>query len=247
MRFLCFSLTHVGTDLTQSSAITFSVTEVADSMGWESHIVRSELGGLSVNDRGTGGPNTTASSVLVEFGTLSFHLRAPGDLTPAERDAVCDFLYSKVKGQEEREVEKLHLFHAVLRSVAYQTHEECFENKEETAEKQNTLNRMIKKYFSKEGLSSSYLDQLNIPILTTQSALTPEQERQVCDDISALISIHSEHRFTGRAIARIFHGIASPLFEAIVWGGQKRFWRRHMDVGFNLLCQLATKELLNFR
>ncbi len=237
--------THAGTDLTQSNSLQFSVVEVSDSMGWESSIVRSELSGLSINDRGTGGPNTKASTVLVEFGTLSFHLRAIGDLQPEERDTVCNYLYTRVKEQEESEVNKLHLFHAVLRHIAGKTYQECFENEQETANKLDTLTNMIKQYFSKEGLSATHLEEMNIPILRIQCDLTPQHKARVCYDIHSLVSIHSDHQFTGRSVARIFHGIASPLFEAIVWGGQKRFWRKHMDVDFNTLCQMATKELLN--
>lgn len=216
-------------------------------MGWESHIVRSELNGLLFNDRGTGGEGGARSTVMVEFGTLSFRLRSPGDLSSEERDYVCDFLYSKVKHQEEREVENLHVLHAVLKSVASTSHQDCFDNENETSKKLQTLNKMIKQYFSKEGLDSNHLEEIGIPILKTQNVLSPDLERQVCDDIHSLVSIHSEQSFTGRAVARIFHGIPSPLFEAIVWGGQKRFWRRHMDVDFNLLCQLAKQKLLDMR
>ena len=42
---------HAGTDLDKSGEMTFSVIEVANSMGWESHIVRSELSGLQYNDQ----------------------------------------------------------------------------------------------------------------------------------------------------------------------------------------------------
>lgn len=242
-------LLHIteGTNLDGSSTITFSVTETADSMGWESYIVRSELNGLLFNDRGTGGASKARSTVLVEFGTLSFRLRSLGDLTSDERDHVCDFIYSKVKCQEKREVEKLHVLHGVLKSVASTIHHDCFEQENETAKKLKTLNEMIKQYFSEEGLDSNHLEEIGIPILKCQMMLPPEVERKVCDDIHSLVSIHSEQSFTGRTVARIFHGISSPLFEAIVWGRQKRFWRRHMDIDFNLLCQLAKQKLLDMR
>ncbi len=244
--FIC-CLFRTGSDLTQSTSVEFSVVEVSDSMGWDSSIVRSELSGLSINDRGTGGPNTKASTVLVEFGTLSFRLRALGDLRSEERDIVSDYLYTKVKGQEENDVEKLHLFHAVLRHIAGTTHEECFQNEQDTANKLDTLNNMIKQYFSKEGLNAVHLEEMGIPIIKAQCSLTARHKAALCNDIHSLVSIHSEHSFSGRAIARIFHGIASPLFEAVVWGGQRRFWRKHLDVDFNTLCQITTQELVNFR
>lgn len=216
-------------------------------MGWESYIVRSELSGLLYNDRGTGGASKAKSTVLVEFGTLSFRLRSLGDLTSEERDYVCDFLHSKVKGQEERDIEKLHVLHAVLKSVASNGHQDCFSNERDTAEKLHNLNNMIQRYFSKEGLNSSHLEKLGVPVLNTQTELPPQVEKRVCDDIHSLVSIHGDQAFTGQAVARIFHGISSPLYEAVVWGGQKRFWRRHLDIDFNVLCQLAKTKLLAMR
>ena len=70
-------------------------------MGWESHIVRSELHDLQYNDRQTGSRSGANSTVLVEFSNLAFHLRSPGDLTAEEQDSVCDSLYKRVKKQEE--------------------------------------------------------------------------------------------------------------------------------------------------
>ena len=46
---------------------------------------------------------------------------------------------------------------------------------------------------------------------------------------------HQEHTWSGRAVARIFHGIQSPNFPAKQWGRVRGSWRRHLDVDFNLL------------
>ena len=242
--------------------MTFSVIEVANSMGWESHIVRSELNSLQYNDRGTSSSvlNGARSTVLVEFSCLAFHIRAPSDFMPEERDHVCEFLTKKVKSQEEREVEKLHLLHAVLQSISQNSHFNCerddtdYETRMEegvpavSARKpQSTLRDMIHRYFSSEGLDRAYLSGLGIPVLPVLQEITPEQEQQVRGDVHSLIAIHSDLQFTGRTVARIFHGIASPLFPAEVWGRQHRFWRKHLSVDFNTLCQIATIKLLELR
>ena len=242
--------------------MTFSVIEIANSMGWESHIVRSELSGLQYNDRGTSGSslNGARSTVLVEFSGLAFHIRAPGDFAPEERDHVCEFLTKKVKSQEEREVEKLHLLHAVLQSISQNSHFNCERNDidSETAvnesapaagarQSQSTLRDMIHRYFSSEGLDRTFLANVGIPVLPVLQEVTPEQEQQVRSDVHSLVTIHSDLQFTGRKIARIFHGITSPLFPAEVWGRQYRFWRKHLSVDFNTLCQIATMKLLELR
>ena len=241
--------------------MTFSMIEVANSMGWESHIVRSELNGLQYNDRGTSGSthNGARSTVLVEFSGLAFHVRALGDFTSEERDHVCEFLSKKVKSQEEREVEKLHLLHAVLQSISQNSHYNCDRNDAEsetgmeenmpvgTRESQSTLRDMIHRYFGSEGLDGTFLANLGIPVLPVLQEITPDQEQQVRGDVHTLVTIHSDHQFTGRTIARIFHGIASPLFPAEVWGRQYRFWRKHLNVDFNVLCHIATMKLLELR
>jgi ATP-dependent DNA helicase Q4 len=238
--------------------------EVADSMGWESHIVRSELNGLQYNDRGTSGSslNGARSTVLVEFSGLAFHVRAPGDFMPEERDHICEFLAKKVKGQEEREVEKLHLLHAVLQSISQNCHFNCERNDIESESRmeedsvpatgarqpQSTLQNMIHRYFSSEGLDRTFLaSSLEIPVLPVLREITPEQEQAVRSDIHSLAVTHGDLQFTGRTVARIFHGIASPLFPAEVWGRQHRFWRKHLSVDFNTLCQIATVKLLELR
>ena len=259
---------HPGTDLDHSGDMTFSMIEVANSMGWESHIVRSELSGLQYNDRGTSASsslNGARSTVLVEFSDLAFHIRAPGDFTPEEHDHVCDFLTKKVKGQEEREVEKLHLLHAVLQSISQNSHFNCERNDDIESETrmeeeersipaagatqpQSTLHDMIHRYFSSEGLNRTFLtSNLGIPVLPILREITPEQEQVVRSDVHSLVVTHGDLQFTGRTVARIFHGIASPLFPAEVWGRQHRFWRKHLSVDFNTLCQIATVKLLELR
>ena len=257
---------HPGTDLDHCGEMTFSVIEVANSMGWESHIVRSELSGLQYNDRGTSGSslNGARSTVLVEFSGLAFHVQAPGDFTPEERDHVCDFLTKKVKGQEEREVEKLHLLHAVLQSISQNSHFNCERDDDIQSETrmeeersipaagatqpQSTLHDMIYRYFSSEGLDRTFLtSSLGIPVLSILREITPEQEQVVRSNVHSLVVTHGDLQFTGRTVARIFHGIASPLFPAEVWGRQYRFWRKHLSVNFNTLCQIATAKLLELR
>lgn len=246
----------LGEDLDGSNHMTFSVTELANSMGWESHVVRSELMGLQINDRGTcpahqGGHSGT---VLVEMEALAFRLSSPGDLTPDEREGLIQSLSAKVTEQEKREVEKLLLLHSVLRSVAMETRSARVTKvvAEETLGEGGvatkiSLKDVIKQYFSCQGLKTADLAKLGISVTMPSSELSCEEEDLIGRDIASLVTQHSDHHFTGRAIARILHGIPSPLFPALVWGGQRGFWRKHLRVDFNTLCQLATKTLLQLK
>jgi len=242
---LCFS-SVAGTDLDHANSISFSLVGLSDSMGWESHIVRSELRDLQYNDRQTGSRSGANSTVLVEFSNPAFHLRSPGDLTAEEQDSVCDSLYKRVKKQEELDIKKLHLLHSLLQSVAYDDIYDCFSGGDD-GQNQVMLKSLIHQYFEGE-LDSEHLSQLGIsPLEVASPETSPDLRNEICQSIHALVTLHTDQKFTGRAIARIFHGIASPCFPAVVWGRQPRFWRKHLDVDFNLLCQIATRKLVELR
>lgn len=71
---------------------------------------------------------------------------------------------------------------------------------------------------------------------------------QLLCDIQQFIHVYGpEHSLTGRAIARIFHGIDSPRFPATTWGRVRRFWRAYLNVDFNLVLREASKLLLTMR
>lgn len=61
--------------------------------------------------------------------------------------------------------------------------------------------------------------------------------------IRDIIFTNNDQNFTGRAIARIFHGIGSPCYPSEVWGKVRKFWRCLLHVDFNLLVKLANEEL----
>ena len=54
------------------------------------------------------------SGVVVEFSTLCYHLRSPGDMSPDELDEVVDFLMERIETQEKTELFHLENFHRTL-------------------------------------------------------------------------------------------------------------------------------------
>ena len=238
-------------DLDNACHLTFSVIELANSMGWESQVLRSELVGLQFNDRGTCHMHKGIhSTILVEMDKLSFHLVAPGDLTSDEREYLIQLLREKVNKQEKRAVEKLHILHAILKAAANRTsdsHGRTQMSSHERVGEGFSLEGIIKQYFSVEELSPLDLTGQGIPVMPTSLELSHDQEEEASHDVTLLVTRYSDQQFTGRAIARIFHGISSPKFPAVVWGSQGGFWRKHMDLDFNKLCNIATRKLLELR
>jgi len=71
-------------------------------------------------------------------------------------------------------------------------------------------------------------------------------EEQIAADVRNLIIRYKDTKFTGRAVARIFHGIQSPNYPALIWS-KCRFWRVHIAANFNVICKIATREILALR
>lgn len=71
-------------------------------------------------------------------------------------------------------------------------------------------------------------------------------DNEIASDIRQMISMYPENTFSGRALARLFHGIQSPCYPAVIWGRCK-YWRAHMKVNFSRLVSLGNAELLKMR
>lgn len=61
-----------------------------------------------------------------------------------------------------------------------------------------------------------------------------------------MINMYPENQFTGRTVARIFHGIQSPNYPAVMWGRCK-YWRAHSKSDFNRICKLANSIIIKMR
>ena len=239
----------------KSSTLTFPVVELADKMGWDLSPVCRELRALQWNTSlslDNSLSNMGQSGILVEFSDLSMHHRAPGDLSDSERDSVCDFLEDRIIAEERSQLQQLQFVYDSLKSVSCSEFWQCADAVDEEADKQ--LKQLVRSYFedcndkTKEELAA--LAKARKGARGIPSSITRDDHVNwdvVSRDIRALLGVHHDHSFTGRAIARIFHGIDSPCYLAEVWGRDRRFWRKHLDVEFNSLRKFATQELIRFR
>ncbi|XP_052604115.1 ATP-dependent DNA helicase Q4 isoform X4 [Peromyscus californicus insignis] len=222
--------THQG-----SSSFEFDMVELADSMGWELASVRRALHQLQWDQQPKrGAPRGTG--VHVEFSELAFYLHSPGDLTDEEKDQICDFLYSRVQARERKALTHLRHISKAFRSVAFPSCGPCLEQCDE--ERSNQLKTLLSHYFEEE---ESVKDEQGPE--PGQNELQ-DWEDHIRRDIRQLLSVRPEERFSGRAVARIFHGIASPCYPAQVYGQDRRFWRKYLHLNFHALMRLATEELL---
>ncbi|XP_067009725.2 ATP-dependent DNA helicase Q4 [Anabrus simplex] len=212
-----------------SHKIEFSVIDIAAALGWDSGLAKSRLKNLEwqkVNDK------WRRTGLIVEFSCLGFRVQAPGNLQPAELDEALDSLHERVKYQEKTSHQNLQAVFNAFTSVAFSTCSDCLDDVD--LDRSERLKVVIREYFQHETLDIEVETQ---PL---------ESEEQVIADVRQLVCSYRDHTFTGRAVARIFHGIASPCFPALVWS-RCRLWRSHLSEDFKLLSKIASREILQLR
>ncbi|XP_026155318.1 ATP-dependent DNA helicase Q4 isoform X2 [Mastacembelus armatus] len=219
--------------------LEFDVVEVADTMGWQLPLVKRGLRQLQWStDRGGG-----RSGVLVEFSSPSFYFRSYGDLTADEMDRVCWFLHSRVQDQERTQLYQLTACFKAFKSVAFQSVLSCIDDLDESRSLQ--LKDLLSEYFDKRRDRDHTLKPVDIEELDKYKLL--DWENQIRADIRSFLSTRSDEKFSGRAIARILHGIGSPCYPAQIYGRDRRYWRKYIQFDFNQLIRLATQEIIHIK
>uniref|UniRef100_A0A3B4UIT2 DNA 3'-5' helicase n=1 Tax=Seriola dumerili TaxID=41447 RepID=A0A3B4UIT2_SERDU len=200
--------------------LEFDVVEVADTMGWQLPLVKRGLRQLQWStDRGFG--------ILVEFSSPSFYFRSYGDLSDEEMDRVCQFLHNRVQDQERTQLYQLTTCFKSFKSVAFQSVLSCVDDLD------------VSRSLQLKNLLSEYFDKRRDRLL--------DWESQIRADIRSFLSNRSDEKFSGRAVARILHGIGSPCYPAQTYGRDRRYWRKYIQFDFNQLIRLATQEIIHFK
>ncbi|XP_015283440.1 PREDICTED: ATP-dependent DNA helicase Q4 [Gekko japonicus] len=247
---VCLAQQHLeGIDLTHASSVEFDVVELADSMGWEVLPVKRALRQLQWNTPLQNGSYAPGKSrVLVEFSELSFYLRSYGDLSDQELDSVCDVLHGRVVGREKAALRQLQLCFQAFQSVAFRSSALCCDCGDE--ERSSRLKALLMDYFEKAMMpeeADPVLQDDKQGVESLQDIKLRDWEEQIRADIRHFLSIRQDEKFSGRAVARIFHGIGSPRYPAQVYGRDRRFWRKYIHFDFNKIMHLATEEIIRWK
>ena len=208
---------HGSPESVSKGYVCASISAVSRRMGWEYATLKRELGSLAHNDRGTGGDQR--SSVIIEMTDLSYMFQIY-HRKDNKVEQIVEFLEAKIEETEVMSLSKLALFAEMLTTGSSTKNEVLFREK-------------IRKYFEDDLVYS-------LPPSLTDVSIIPRLRQE----IGAFIVTHSDSTFTGRAIARIFHGISSPKFPAHMWGSTP-YWRKYMNAGFHIIRKMAEKELGN--
>ncbi|XP_056597984.1 ATP-dependent DNA helicase Q4 [Triplophysa dalaica] len=226
-------------------SLEFDVVELADTMGWQLPLVKRGMRSLQWGSGSYGG--TGRSGIHVEFSALSFYFRSYGDLMPDELDAVCAFLHGRVMAQERTQLYQLKACFKAFRSVAYRNCSECMDDLDES--RSHTLKDLLRDYFDKRrnlDMSKPCEDEDDEEESLNKCKMR-EWEAQICADIRGFLANRSDEKFSGRSVARIFHGIGSPCYPAQIYGRDRRYWRKYIQFDFNEIRRLATQEIIRTR
>nr|XP_061786920.1 ATP-dependent DNA helicase Q4-like [Nerophis lumbriciformis] len=218
--------------------LEFDVVEVADTMGWQLPLVKRGLRQLQWSFVGG------RSGVHVEFSSLSFYFRSYGDLSDDELDRVCQFLHKRVQDQERSQLYQLSACFKAFKSVAFQNVVSCVEDLDEARSLQ--LKDLLSDYFDKRRDRDLTQHPLDVHESLDQYKIL-DWENQIRADIRSFLSTRSDEKFSGRAIARILHGIGSPCYPAQTYGRDRRYWRKYIQFDFNQLIRIATQEIIQFK
>ena len=223
---------EAGEELT--NMLEFPVVELSARMGWKSGLVKRDLKQLAWNEK-----LKRKSGVLVEFSDLSFHFElVKSDLDGDQMNGLKDRLKSRATVQERRELSQLQ---RVFRCFSFVAQPSLKESSSRNLEKSQKLKEFIEEYFESAEDFECGDAEVQIP------QLTPDAEMRIKAEVKTFVLTHTDHKWNGRAVARIFHGISSPNFPAQVWGRVRRYWRSHMDVDFYALCQAAKEAIVSIR
>ncbi|XP_019849939.1 PREDICTED: ATP-dependent DNA helicase Q4-like isoform X3 [Amphimedon queenslandica] len=197
-----------------TNQLSFSLTEVANDMKSNSMEL---LQGLQ----------SMGNNVIVESSNLSFYARVLKATSNEDKDCICQDMLSKIQKKERKDLHRLQQFSSVLMLMSQDCTSKVF------------FKDIIAVYFN-AGLSSEYLRSLGIEAPLHFNTTSDEI---LIRDIHVLMGMYPDNQFTGRAIARVFHGIGSPCYPADVWGSCP-FWRKHLDCDFYHVCDIATKQII---
>lgn len=220
-------------NITKNSILEFNVIEVAAAIGWESGMTKYHLKNLewTIKDG-----ISKRSHLKVEFNTLGFRLKTPGDLSASELDSVLDELHHTVNTQEKVMLCQLEEINKVFKEFSTRLCDNIIFTEETLEEKSNKIKQIINNYFTRES---------NLPDNVVLQERPLDVER-VTSDVRALIATYKDCKFTGRSIARIFQGISSPNYPALVWGRCK-FWRSHIHEDFDGIVRIATQQIIQMK
>lgn len=217
-----------------SNVIEFSVIDISAAIGWDSGVVKYQIKNLEWTNNENGLPKR--SPISVTYYDLGYRVKTPGDFLPEECEQALISLYERTVEQEKSQLRQLEFVYNSLVDVFYNSCLGCAKVDDTVIEKSNKLKETIRSYF-----------KYDCPQITDiEVVLEDHVINEISNNVSNLINMYPENNFTGRAVARIFHGIQSPKYPALIWSRCK-YWRKTMEYDFNSIVKIANNIIVEMR
>ncbi|CAK8695930.1 unnamed protein product [Clavelina lepadiformis] len=215
--------------------VEFCLVKIANKVGTDVFSLKRSLRNLMWDTTlATGGKGDLGKSgVTVQFKETSFLLRTKKSFSFELLDLVTDNLHKRVVAQEHKEIAQLNTCFSTMQEFSYPNVGCCMDDADLSRSKK--LKSVIDSYFQEE---DNVKNAEEIPLST-------DVEPDLSSTIRKFLNVHGADlgsKLTGRAIARIFHGIDSPRYPAKTWGAARRFWRCKINVDFNSIIKSATAD-----
>lgn len=217
-----------------SNVIEFSVVDISAAIGWNSGVVKYQMKNLEWTTNEKGLPKR--SPISITYYDLGYRVKAPGDFFPEESEDALVSLYERTVEQEKAQLRQLQYVYKGVVDVSYSSCLACSKVDDTVIEKSNMLKETIRSYFKYDCPED----------IDTEATLEEHVINEISNNVRSLINMYPENNFTGRAVARIFHGIQSPKFPAVIWSRCK-FWRKNMEYDFNSVVKIANNIIVNVR
>ena len=178
--------------------------------------------------------------------------------TDDEWDALMDELVERMHTLERAQLHKIGRFRAMMAEAMEAEPVPLEDGSGELELRSAAVSRVIRghieTYFSLDAkaLAAAAMAEASRATKAALTALGPVGQRQLRRDVSTFVasfmgSRGDDHRLdSGRAVARILHGIGSPRYPVYAWRDHP-MWRRYISTDFYLLRQIATEELVRLR
>lgn len=238
-----------GTDYETPQKLTFDVIKVAALLGTSSADVIRMLKKAEweiIEETG----RFRRSQVRVKFeDTLSFHALAAGDLSEEEFKEVEKFVVDWNHQYEIRERERIAKVYQTFRKHCISVDQ--MKNMSTRLDVSNRLKTALNSYFD-PSLQMVDLEGYTIRPLAEETNSLNEKTGPISDvrkaairaSASAFLSAHGKEGYTPSIIAKIFQGISTPNFPAEVWGLNRKWWRKHVDVDFRVLYDIIHEQAI---
>ena len=193
------------------------------------------------------------TGISFQFSNYAFYMKTNCVSDDDDLDKIFDVLWQRVTIQMQSALMNFSSLYRILYENSFKSIYSYLESfPDDDAPNQEVLK---KSHSLKENLNNYFQNTLKIEEFGSDLEIQNLIDiRDTADEISKLTTAirrfigtyEKESKLNGLVIARIFHGIETPNYSAMVWGRNRNFWRAFLNISYETIVKIATEQLFNF-